>query len=53
MVDEHLQKYYHVHPEQRGNGEFRIGNNLPEGFYKAFIDIKPKNLANHVAPVPL
>jgi hypothetical protein len=52
IVDEHLQKYYHLHPEQTGKGEFRIGNNLPEGFYKAFIDIKPKNLAYHVAPVP-
>jgi hypothetical protein len=52
IVDEHLQKYYHLHPEQTGEGEFRIGNNLPEGFYKAFIDIKPKNLAYHVAPVP-
>jgi hypothetical protein len=52
IVDEHLQKYYHVHPEQTGKGEFRIGNNLPEGFYKAFIDIKPKNLVYHVAPVP-
>jgi hypothetical protein len=52
VVDEHLQKYYHLHPEQTGKGEFRIGNNLPEGFYKAFIDIKPKNLAYYVAPVP-
>jgi hypothetical protein len=52
IVDEHLQKYYHLHPEQTGKGEFRIGNVLPEGFYKAFIDIKPKHLAYHVAPVP-
>jgi hypothetical protein len=52
IVDEHLQNYYHVHPEQSGKGEFRMENNLPEGFYKAFIDIKPKNLAYDVAPVP-
>jgi hypothetical protein len=51
-VDEHLEKYYHLHPEQIGNGEFRIGNKLPEGFYKAFIDIKPKHFAYHVTPVP-
>jgi hypothetical protein len=52
IVDYHLQEYYHVHPQQTGNGEFTIANNLPEGFYKGFIDIKPKNLAYHVAPVP-
>ncbi len=52
IVDETLQKYYHLHPEQTGNGEFHIANTLPEGFYKAFIDIKPKNLAYHVEPVP-
>ncbi|QRG70047.1 hypothetical protein [Brevibacillus choshinensis] len=52
VVDEHLQKYYHVHPEQIGKGEFKIGNILPDGFYKAFIDIKPKQLAYQVVPVP-
>jgi hypothetical protein len=52
IVDETKQKYYHLHPEQTGKGEFRTANILPEGFYKAFIDIKPKNLAYHVAPVP-
>ncbi|NGQ96732.1 hypothetical protein G3578_16325 [Brevibacillus sp. SYP-B805] len=52
IVDETLQKYYHLHPEQTGKGEFHIANPLPAGFYKAFIDIKPKNLAYHAAPVP-
>ncbi|MEH7335973.1 hypothetical protein V7161_25425 [Neobacillus drentensis] len=51
IVDEQLQKYYHVHPERTGTGEFTIEKNLPEGFYKAFIDIKPKNLAYEVEPV--
>lgn len=51
IVDESLQKYYHVHPEQTGKGEFKIGNMLPEGFYKAYIDMKPKNLEYHVEPV--
>ncbi|MEH7438938.1 hypothetical protein V7182_15805 [Neobacillus drentensis] len=51
IVDEQLQKYYHVHPERTGKGEFTIENNLPEGFYKAFIDIKPKNFAYKVEPV--
>lgn len=52
IVDEQLQKYYHVHPERTGTGEFTIGNNLPDGFYKAFIDIKPKNIAYEVEAVP-
>ncbi|MGE5704708.1 MAG: hypothetical protein ACM32O_19435 [Clostridia bacterium] len=52
VVDEHLEKYYHLHPEQAGNGEFRVEHELPEGFYKAFVDIKPKHEAYHVAPVP-
>lgn len=51
VVDEQLKKYYHLHPEQIGKGEFRIGNVLPDGFYKGFIDIKPENLAYHVTPV--
>ncbi|MGG1676980.1 hypothetical protein ACIFOT_14670 [Neobacillus sp. NRS-1170] len=52
IVDEQLQKYYHVHPERTGKGEFTIEKNLPEGFYKAYIDIKPKSLAYEVEPVP-
>lgn len=52
VVDEDLQQYYHLHPEQIGNGEFKVAHTLPQGFYKAFIDIKPKNLAYHVTPVP-
>ncbi|MED4907129.1 hypothetical protein [Brevibacillus centrosporus] len=52
VVDEHLQKYYHLHPEQTGKGQFTIKSTLPEGFYKAFIDMKPKNLAYQVTPVP-
>ncbi|RNB85572.1 hypothetical protein [Brevibacillus panacihumi] len=52
MVDESLQKYYHVHPEQTGKGEFRVTHSLKEGSYKAFVDIKPKHLAYHVTPVP-
>ncbi|MBS4214676.1 hypothetical protein [Neobacillus rhizophilus] len=52
IVDEQLQKYYHLHPERTGKGEFTIGNILPEGYYKAFIDIKPKSHAYAVEPVP-
>jgi P-type Cu+ transporter len=52
IVDEQLQKYYHVHPERTGKGEFTIGNLLPNGYYKAFVDIKPKNYAYEVDPIP-
>ncbi|WP_066308809.1 hypothetical protein [Bacillus sp. FJAT-29814] len=52
MVDEQLQKYYHVHPERTAKGEFTIGNSLPAGYYKAFIDIKPTSYAYEVEPVP-
>lgn len=52
IVDDQLQKYYHLHPERTGKGEFAIGNLLPEGYYKAFIDIRPKSLAYEVEPVP-
>jgi P-type Cu+ transporter len=52
IVDEQLQKYYHLHPDRTGNGEFTIGNPLPEGYYKAFIDIKPTSHSYEVEPVP-
>jgi P-type Cu+ transporter len=52
IVDDQLQKYYHIHPEKTGKGQFTIANNLPEGFYKAYIDIKPKNKDYMVEPIP-
>lgn len=51
VVDDSLQKYYHLHPEKAGKGEFTLKQSLPAGFYKAFIDVKPKDLAYHVTPV--
>lgn len=52
IVDEQLQKYYHLHPERTGKGEFTIKNTLPDGFYKAFIDIKPTDFSYKVEPIP-
>lgn len=52
IVDDQLQKYYHVHPEKTGKGEFTISNNLPDGFYRGYVDIKPKNKEFVVEPVP-
>jgi P-type Cu+ transporter len=51
IVDDQLQKYYHLHPRKIGKGEFAIANQLPDGFYKAYIDIKPKNEDYMVEPV--
>lgn len=53
IVDEQLKKYHHIHPEPIGNGQFHIRYPLPDGLYKAFVDIKPQHLAYHVSPVPL
>ncbi|MFS0863611.1 hypothetical protein [Fredinandcohnia sp. 179-A 10B2 NHS] len=51
VVDDHLEKYYHLHPEQVGPGTFTIQVDLEEGAYKAFVDIKPKNGTYHVSPL--
>jgi hypothetical protein len=54
VVNEDLDQYYHLHPEKAGTGEFELANSpLPEGTYKAFIDIKPKVLKYKVIPVAL
>lgn len=52
IVDEHLNQFHHVHPEKTNNGTFTLNMDLPEGSYKAFIDIKPKNASYHVEPIP-
>ncbi|MFE8703094.1 hypothetical protein ACFYKX_21165 [Cytobacillus sp. FJAT-54145] len=51
VVDEHLDKYYHLHPEQVGEGKFQVNQELPEGSYKAFVDIKPSHLNYVVSPI--
>jgi hypothetical protein len=51
VVDDHLDKYYHLHPEKVGEGEFELSYTLSAGAYKAFIDIKSKNLNYEVQPV--
>lgn len=52
IVNEELDQYYHLHPEKVGEGKFEVANHpLSEGAYKAFIDIKPKNLNYEVTPV--
>src|SRR5690242_8647460 len=43
VVGSDLEQYYHLHPEKVGEGKFQVQQNLPEGSYKAFVDIKPKS----------
>jgi hypothetical protein len=51
VVDEHLDQYHHLHPDETAPGQFEIASQLEEGTYKAFVDIKPKNLDNEVQPI--
>ena len=51
VVDEHLEKYYHLHPEKAGNGKFELTHPLEEGSYKAFVDVKSKSLNYQVEPL--
>ncbi|MDZ5473887.1 hypothetical protein SM124_19385 [Bacillus sp. 31A1R] len=50
VVDETLEDYYHLHPEQIGEGQFKVDVDLKDGNYKAFVDIKPTNLNYIVQP---
>ncbi|WP_260286425.1 hypothetical protein [Peribacillus aracenensis] len=53
FVSADLENYYHLHPEEKGNGVYTLKFDLPDNSYKAFVDIKPKNLAYQVSPVGL
>ncbi|KKI92106.1 hypothetical protein WQ54_11035 [Bacillus sp. SA1-12] len=53
IVSADLEDYYHLHPEENGNGRYTLTFDLPENSYKAFVDIKPKNLAYKVSPIEL
>ncbi|WP_163099239.1 hypothetical protein [Peribacillus alkalitolerans] len=52
IVNSHLDQYYHVHPQDLGEGKFEVTQALPDGEYKAFVDIKPKDLEYTVNPLP-
>lgn len=52
VVSSDLNEYKHLHPETDEPGIFKVKHNLKPGEYKAFIDIKPKDLAYNVLPVP-
>lgn len=44
VVSKDLSYFTHIHPEDKGKGEFQIDNQFPYGGeYKAFADFKPTN----------
>ncbi|WP_246945350.1 hypothetical protein [Bacillus pinisoli] len=51
IVDEHLEQYYHLHPEEVAPGIYEVDHQLTDGVYKAFVDIKPKSLEYVTKPV--
>jgi hypothetical protein len=53
IVDEHLDQYYHLHPDQVDEGIFETTKQLSPGVYKAFVDIKPADLDYVVSPIIL
>ncbi|MEH6947349.1 hypothetical protein V7068_09810 [Bacillus sp. JJ634] len=52
VVDEHLEQYHHLHPEEIAPGQFKVTSELEEGTYKAFVDIKSTSLQYKVQPIP-
>lgn len=53
VVGADLKEYYHLHPEEVGNGVYLQKFDLTGGSYKAFVDIKPKDLSYSVEPIEL
>jgi ribosomal protein S9 len=53
VVSEDLGQYYHLHPEYKGNGVFTQSFSLAEGVYKAFVDVKPKDMEYAVTPIAI
>lgn len=51
IVDDHLEQYVHLHPEEVGRGQFKVSHSLKTGNYKAFVDIAPKGFNYEVEPV--
>lgn len=53
IVSSDLNQYYHLHPEDKGNGVFQQEITIKDGLYKVFVDINPKNLGYQVTPIDL
>lgn len=51
VVSEDIKEYQHLHPQTNEPGIFKAAHSLEDGEYKAFVDIKPKDLAYEVKPI--
>jgi hypothetical protein len=51
VVSEDLKEYQHLHPQTNEPGVFKVAHSLEDGEYKAFVDIKPKDMAYEVKPI--
>lgn len=53
VVSSDLKEYYHLHPEQKGEGIYQTKASLADHSYKVFVDINPKGLQYSVKPIEL
>lgn len=53
VVSADLKEYHHFHPEQKIEGVYQNTFNLADNSYKAFVDIKPKDLQYSVKPIDI
>lgn len=51
VVSSDLKEYHHLHPENKGDGIYQQKISLEGNSYKAFVDIKPKDLQYSVMPI--
>ncbi|MFC4323574.1 hypothetical protein [Litchfieldia salsa] len=51
IVDEQLEQYYHLHPNQIDVGVFQASHELSAGTYIAFVDVLPAEQSYEVAPL--
>lgn len=51
VVSSDLKEYQHLHPQTNEPGVFKVPHSLPEGEYKAFVDIKPTGKTYVVTPI--
>ncbi|MCM3600497.1 hypothetical protein M3175_07130 [Robertmurraya korlensis] len=53
VVNEHLDTYQHIHPNEVGAGNYEVAVELENDNYRVFVDIKPKDLSYTVQPMSI
>ena len=51
VISSDLNDYHHLHPEEKESGKYIKKIDLPDGDYKVFVDIAPKDLNYVVQPI--